>query len=962
MGPKSNSGFYLSKKVVAFFTLLILALLVISTVFTILYARLRTGKAEEIFPTPWEPPGTATVPERWGPWNNSRLPSNLFPSHYQLELWPKQVPGQDGLYFLIGQANVTVMCREETEIILIHSQHLNYSGVTVTVAGSPSDAKLRPTPNIQDIWVEFENDYLVIELDGKLETGQEYIIQTNYSGHLDENLTGLFIRRYSENDKDKIIIASLLEPTYARSVFPCFDEPAMKATFDIRLVHRSQFVALSNMPAIDVSERLDVDGKWKVTTFKTSVKMSTYVTAFAICDYDYINTTFNDIEIRIWADKAAISKGEADYALNITVPILAYFEEYYNVSYPLPKLDIIALPYYGAAAMETWGLMMFRKDSLLYRPKMKFFDDDLSISIILAHELAHQWFGNLATMRWWNDLWLNEGFASYFEHLNIASIETLENLNHTYPFHLQYNVFHSETRFGSHSLSMKKEDVKTFDKIMEMFSDITYYKGASIIHMISNFMTEELFVKGLRSYLKAFSYSNAVTDDMWNHLQMAIDGQDAIKLPATIKSIMDPWATQEGVPVITVNTSNGIITQEYFGKSMENRNSNFSWFIPISWMKNGSMQPFFWLEKNLKTFSGIKRTTDEEWILLNINVSGLYRIIYDDSNWHQLILQLNKDPSVIPVSNRAQLVNDAFDLEWSGYTDIKIALGITTYLAKEQDNNVWLLAFIHLERLRSVLQTTHTYGLYKKYIFSRIVPFYHYQMKLMNEDFSNIHNSTIVRPILKETLQIVRLLDLKDFVDRATHLYSQLMSNPVNNTIPSYVRYLIYCEAIKAGTDKEWNFAWTRYLNQISIAEDEALLFGMGCSREPWILTRYLYYTLDDSMTSPDHSLLVYCSVAKNSIGWPLVWNFVRANWDTIDTNSTNYIELISLFSTLAEGHLTDFEFNEFELFLNSTTDEEGEWAKEVKHIIRDNRELLNWKKKIHTDVHNWLSENVPED
>ncbi|XP_078070754.1 aminopeptidase Q-like [Mustelus asterias] len=945
MGPKSNSGFYLSKKTMVLFTLLIFALLVISSVFVILYARLRAGKAETV------PPAVA---ERWGPWNNSRLPGSLTPRHYQLELWPKQMPGQDQLYFLTGQVNVTVVCREETEIILIHSLNLNYSRVSITAPGSSPDA----SPNIEDIWIELENDYLVIELDGKLVPGQEYIIQANYSGHLDEELTGLFISRYSERNMDKFVIASLLEPTHARSVYPCFDEPAMKATFDIRLVHRSQFVALSNMPAIDVSERLAEDGKWKVTTFNTSVKMSTYITAFSICDFDYVNTTYNDIEIRIWADKTSISKGEADYALNITGPILAYFEEYFNLSYPIPKLDIIALPYYEAEAMENWGLLMFRKDALLYRPKMKFTYDRLSISTIIAHELAHQWFGNLATMKWWNDLWLNEGFASYFEHLNIASLDASQELKLKYPLELQFSVLHNEMYFTSHSLSMKKEDVKTFDKILDMFSDITYYKGASIIHMVSNFMTEELFAKGIRSYLKTFSYSNAVTDDMWNHLQIALDSQDAIKLPTSIKSIMDPWTMQEGVPVIRVNTLKGIITQQYFGESVENRVSNFMWFIPISWMKNGTMQPLLWIEKKQKTYSELKRTTDEEWILLNINVSCLCRIIYDESNWHQLILQLNKDPSVIPPANRAQIISDAFDLEWTGYIDIKVALSATTYLAKEQHSQVWLIALVYLEKLRSVLRATYTYGLYKKYIFSRFVPFYRYQMKLMNEDFNNIHNSTMS---IIRTFETVRLLELKDFVDQASHLYSELMSNPANNTIPSYIRRLIYCEAIKTGTDKEWNFAWARYLNQTTVSEDRDLLFAMGCSREPWILMRYLYYTLGDLMTSPEHQYVAYHSVAKNSIGWPLVWNFIRANWNTIETNTTYYFELTALFYTLAEGLLTDFEFQEFELFLNSTSGEE-EWANEVEHIISDRRQLLNWKKKIYPDVHNWLSENVPAD
>ncbi|GCC24549.1 hypothetical protein chiPu_0002951 [Chiloscyllium punctatum] len=915
MGPKSNSGFYLSKKAAVFFAFLVLALLVILTVFVGLYAKLRAERTQEVTPATREPPSVSSSmqpgAERLGPWNHTRLPSNLQPIYYQLELWPKQVhPGKDHLYFLIGQANVTVMCLEETEVFLIHSRNLNYSGLSLTAGAHSPQLDPRPVPNIQEIWLEVSHDYLVIELDGKLVPGQQYILQSNYSGQLDEKLQGLFIIPDPEKEHQKPIIASLLEPTFARSVFPCFDEPAMKATFDIRLVNRPEFVAISNMPAID---------------------------------------------------KTAISNGEAEYALNITGPILAYFEKYYDVNYPLPKIDIVALPLYGPEAMENWGLLLFRKSSLLLDPKKESFKK-LAITAVIAHELAHQarlynWFGNLATIRWWNNLWLNEGFASYFENLEFSSEDHVKKWKHRYPIHLKYFVFQSEENIFSHSLSMKKEDIETFDEIMEMFSDTTYIKGASVIDMISHFMTEELFSKGLTSYLKAFSYSNAEADDVWNHLQMAIDSQDVIKLPTSIKSIMDTWTMQEGLPIITVNTTSGTVKQDYFGKSKENRNSNYSWFIPIFWMKNGSMQPLIWFDGESKTYPEIKRTTDEEWILLNINVSTLCRIVYDDSNWQQLILQLNKDPTVIPSSNRMQLICDAFDLEKIGNINIRTALSTTTYLAKEQDNDVWYAAFHYFSRLEKVIRTTYTFGLYKKYIFSRIVPFYYHQMKLMNEDFNNIHNSSVEKTIFLKTLNKLYLLDLKDLMDRATDLYSQLMSNPANNTIPSYARRHIYCEAIKAGSEKEWNFAWSLYQN--SSQDDEVLLFAMGCSREPWILSRYLHYTLDELIVSEKHSYTVYQSVAENPIGWALAWNFLRANWNSINTNSTYYFELMTLLDTVSEGLLTDFGLQEFELFLNSTTDEE-EWAHTVQQLIIDSRDLLNWNKKIHTEVHNWLSEHIP--
>ncbi|XP_032873352.1 aminopeptidase Q-like isoform X2 [Amblyraja radiata] len=863
MRPTSTSGFYLSRKTVVLCSFLVLVLLVVCTVLAIFYGKL-IAENTGIFSPTWEPPSTdweTAAPGRQGPWNNSRLPNSLIARNYQLELWPRSLSGLERPSHFFGQVNVTVTCIKETEVILLHSHELRYTGVAIAALLSPA---------IRCTWFAVENDYLVIELNEKLITGMDYIIQANYSGKLDELLTGLFITNYTEWGVNKTVIASQMEPVYARSVFPCFDEPAMKATFDIRLVHRPQFVALSNMPAIYFSERLEKNGIWKVTTFNTSVKMSTYLVAFVISDFGCVNTTSNGVEIRVWADKQAISKGEAQYAINVLGPILSFFEEYFNVSYPLSKLDVVALPEFEWSAMENWGLLTFRKDMLLHHPN-EFIEDMLETSLVIAHELAHQWFGNLVTMHWWNDLWLNEGLARYFEIIGASVV---------FPSAANENIIFTEEFYNLRPVAEKERYIRTPDEIRLMFSSVTYNKGANVIAIASRIMTKELLAKGLRSYLKTFSYSNTVTDDMWNHLQMAIDSQDAIKLPASVKSILDTWAKQEGFPLITVNTTSGIITQEEsFDKEFENIMLNNSWFIPVYWTKNGSKQPVIWLEEKYKTIPEVKCTTDEEWVLLNINISAFYRVNYDDSNWHRLILQLNNDPSVIPVINRAQMISDAFHLARVGHVDVEIALEMTVYLAKEKEKLVWRSAMVHLKHIEVMLTTTSSYGLYKKFFFDRVVPFYHYQMSLINHDFNNMNNDDINISLFVLTIETVCRLNLKDCLDRATSLFSQFMSNPAVNTIPHRLREVIYCGAIKAGTIIEWDFAFSIYQMHTSISDDLNLLSAMACTTDPWMLTRYLHYTIDKSKISKGHSWRVFEHVAKYPIGWILAWNFIRANW-----------------------------------------------------------------------------------
>ncbi|XP_062924747.1 aminopeptidase Q-like isoform X1 [Mobula hypostoma] len=948
MKSDASSGFYLSRKVVVFFGLLILALLLVSTVLAILYGKLRADKTQIISAT-WELPSTDWPPfsGRQGPWNNSRLPSTLIPRNYQLELWPRLVPGQQELENFLGQVNVTVTCKEETEIILLHSQQLNYSGVAVSARRSGLLFSL----TILDIWLEVQNQYLVIELNDTLVPGQDYTIQANYSGQMTEKSTGLSINSYLEWGINKSVISSHFEPIYARKVFPCFDEPAIKATFDVRLVHHSQFLALSNMPAIDFSERLEEDDTWQVTTFDTTLKMSTYLLAFIIADYSYINTTYNGIEIRVWASKEDIMDGDADYALNITGSILSFFEEYFNISYPLLKLDLIGLPHSLESAMENWGLVTFNNDVLLHHPKKKFFGDKLKTTSIIAHELAHQWLGNLATMKWWNDLWLKEGLSTYFEFIGASAVLPLnEDVLQIAPFIYLISCYQLETFANNlHRLSEKEEDVSKPEQINNMFSLVTYVQGSSVIHMISLLMTSELLMEGLRSYIKTFSYSSAETDDLWNHLQMAVDNQDVIKLPASVKSILDPWTKQSGFPLLTANTTTGIIKQEDFYTKMKgNRTSNNSWFVPIFWMKNGSVQPLIWLKEKYETFSEVKRTTDEEWILLNVNMSALYRTNYDDYNWRQLGQQLNNDPSVIPVVNRAQIIDDAFEFAWKGYTDIGNALGTTTYLAKEQEGIVWDLALDHLTQVGFIIITSSSYGLYKKYLSNQIVPFYDYQMKLISEDVNNIQNHEFVTEIFSSTIKTACLLDLKDCMDRTLSLLSQFMSDPMNQTFPQPLREAIFCGAIRAGTDKEWDFVFSVYQNQTLRSEGRDLIYAMACSTEPWILNRYLQYTMDVSIFTKRHVPEVFKSVANNPIGCFLVRNFIKENWQVLQNTYTDIYEW-EILSWILVDIASDFEHPELQPFLNNSE----------LHFIELIEKKFKWKKDIYSKIHNWLTKNV---
>ncbi|NXA55543.1 AMPQ Aminopeptidase, partial [Nothocercus julius] len=737
-----------------------------------------------------------------------------------------------------------------------------------------------------------------------------------------------------------MLIASQMEPTYARTVYPCFDEPAMKATFNIRIIHDPSYVALSNMPAIDVSEMKDENGSiWAITTFNTSLKMSTYITAFVICDFDYVTRTERGNEIRIWARKEAVENGYVDYALNITGPIFSFLEDLLNISYPLPKTDLVALPDFEAGAMENWGLMTFQESSLMYLPSDKFTGRKAVIAITTSHEIGHQacgkqfgWFGNLVTMNWWNDLWLKEGLASYFEYLGATFVEPKLSLDKVFHDHVIQAILREDNEIGVRSLSASEDKIKGSSFLISLFDNITYNKGASITWMLSNFLTEKLFIRALNSYLRTFSFSNANQDDLWTHIQVVVDAQDEVQLPASVKKIMDSWTCQNGFPVLTLNLSTGTISQEQFlNKKNENSTDTYNntWIVPISWMRNGSSQPLLWLDKSSKMFPEMQVSESEyDWILLNVNLSGYYRVNYDQLNLKRLARVLENDPKAVPAVSRLQLIDDVFALTQFGYIQIESALELTKYLAREDEIFVWNIVLLNLvpEILESTLKNYEVYPLLKKYLLKRMLPIYHYYAGLIRQNIDALENDYFAQVYLEKLFATACWLGLQDCLDLSSELYAKWMNSPEYN-IPSLIRRTICCYGVAMGSDKEWNFAWDMYNQTNSTKEDkDILLFALSCARESWLL---------------------YSSLFANLVMEGSLPHFYRCGEEFLH----------DVLKVMAKFVIIDVQIQELQVFYNMTLEENEREAttallESAKFENTERRELL-------MKVADWLQKNI---
>ncbi|KAK2853498.1 hypothetical protein Q5P01_006159 [Channa striata] len=897
------------------------------------------------------PPTTDFTPKE--PWDHYRLPHSLVPVSYNVTLWPRLEPNTDGLYIFTGHSTVIFKCVKGTDLILIHSNKLNLT----TFQGH--HAKLSrlngaPAPAIRRSWLEEKTEYLVLQLHSSLAVGASYVLHTEFRGELADDLEGLYRSEYTELGVKKVVATSQMQATYARKTFPCFDEPAMKAVFSVTILHSHGTVALSNGREMDTTDAV-IDGvQVKVTTFEPTKRMSTYLLAFIVSDFDSIQSNQNhNLLIRIWARKRAIDDKQGDYALNVTGPILQFYEHYYNASYPLSKSDQVALPDFNAGAMENWGLVTYRETALLYDPVLSSTGNKERVTTVISHELAHMWFGNLVTLQWWNDLWLNEGFASYVEYLGADYAEPTWNMKDQIILYDVHKVFAVDALASSHPLSPREEEVNTPAQISEMFNTISYSKGAAVLRMLSDFLTEPVFVRGLSSYLNTFAFGNTVYTDLWDHLQQAVENTPHMSIPDTVHNIMHRWTLQMGFPVVTVDTKTGTISQKHFlldPESVVERPSqfNYTWFVPIKWMKSGVEQQQYWLLQR----TGLGAAEH--------NMSGYFRVNYDLDNWDRLLSLLNTNHKALSVINRAQIVDDAFNLARAKIISTTLALRTTQYLSKERDYIPWESALRNLNYYILMFDRTEVYGALQAYLRKQIQPLFEH-FKTITDNWTKVPAGHTDQYNQINAIAIACNTGVESCRELITSWYRQWMENPGHNPIHSNLKSTVYCRAVAFGGVDEWEFAWAMFKNATLASEASRLRSAMACTKIPWLLNRYLDYTLDPTKIRKQDATSTIQYIAENVVGMPLAWNFIRARWSYIfQQYGKGSFSFSSLVSGVTKRFSTEFELQELKKFKEDNLHVGfGSATLALEQAIEKTTANIKWLTENKANVLKWFTEST---
>ncbi|KIJ42373.1 hypothetical protein M422DRAFT_75548 [Sphaerobolus stellatus SS14] len=633
-----------------------------------------------------------------------RLPTNVKPIHYNITI-KTDLETQE----FQGYTTVDLDVLEDTSSLVFNTTKLNIHDVVV-------HSEAQKSQETQTVNTDFDQklERAIVQVANPLKKGSKVQLRVWFDGKITDELMGYYTSSYKDNGKKIYYALTQFEPTAARRAFPSWDEPLLKATFDITLISRAETVSLSNMPAAS-EDSLDgttdeVIGKffkdsdpagWKVTKFETTPPMSTYIVAYANGPFKHLETSYTSPLsgkkriLRVYATSDLID--QTKFGLDVGAKVLLEYEKVFDIEYPLPKLDTLVAHDFDSGAMENWGLITGRTTAYCVDEERADVSAKKRIASTQSHEVAHMWFGNITTMSWWDNLWLNEGFATLMGEVII--------LNKVFPEWKVYASFYIQHTERALSLDAKRSShpiqvaVPNAEDINQIFDSLSYSKAASVLRMLSVYVGEDKFLKGVSIYLKKHLYANSVAEDLWRGIQEAT-GLD-------ISELMNNWILKTGFPVVTVTeTPEGIhLRQDRFiatGDVTEEENSTI-WQIPLTILSTDTDGKTTIDNKAiLKTREmTYKLDVNKPW-KINAGNTGFYRVLYTPERLKKLGEEALRPGTAFTVPDRLGLVTDAFSLASSGLGSTSGALSLINGMRGETEYLPWSGIVSQLRRVSRV--------------------------------------------------------------------------------------------------------------------------------------------------------------------------------------------------------------------------------------------------------------------
>lgn len=892
---------------------------------------------------------TTTSNDENEPWKILRLPKTVIPVHYDITLYPDFYDNHGWFY---GNETVELKINKTTRFILIHANYLNITRTILRYASGENIAIART------FWYS-ENQFWVIETLQHMRVST-VLLELQFDGSLTRAIVGFYKSTYTDSvtRQKRHLASSKFEPVDARRAFPCMDEPNLKAEYTITLVHRPEYIALSNMPDLN-TETWDHNASLVATHFNRSVPMSTYLVCFVVCDFGNLtSTTKYGTRMRVFATPDRIL--QANYSLYVMKMTMELYQDLFNVSFPLPKNDMIAIPNFVSGAMEHWGLITYREVNMLYDENQASAANKQRVAVVVAHEIAHMWFGNIVTMDWWDDLWLNEGFASFVEYLGVDYTESQWEVLDQMVVDDMKPVMVTDAGLNSHPIVV---DVNHPDQINEVFDAISYSKGASIIRMLQVIMGQKEFFNGINRYLTKYKWSNAKTDDLWAELGQVPGGH-------SVKDVMDTWTRQMGLPYINITydlNADGTLTKVTATQHrfLADRNLRYNesdsrfryrWHVPLNYMDGNQSNTIVWMKQDQDsiTFNVTKNMNEPtNNIKFNVNETGFYRVNYPDFIWRRFADALNEigSTAIAFPADRTGLVDDAFNLARGGYLHYNVALEITKYLDKEFHHLPWYSAYSGISYIKDMFINSGKFDFLRRYILQKAGPV----LNKLSWDDGTSHLEKLMRGNI---IQLACDFGDQNCLGNATKKFRDWIDDQVE--LSPNIRTYVYKYGMSShGTAEDWDVMFGKYMNETVPHEQVKLLYGLANTKHVWLLNRYLEYCKDVSLIREQDFFTVVTYISANPVGNSLAWDWVRSNWNyLVDRFSIGSRSLGRLVPGIVSNYNTLFKLHEVEEFFSLYPDA-GAGARSRDQARESIRTNIDWMENYSEEITKWLASHI---
>ena len=789
-----------------------------------------------------------------------RLLDTFTPNHYNLTLDLTRAEEKEfsGTVIISGDST--------GESISLHSKGLTIQSATID--DQPADVSFGEFDELKLSQPNLENGNHTIRID--------------FSGTVTDAMHGLYPCYFTHDGVKKQLFATQFESHHAREVFPCVDEPAAKAEYDLTLVTQTGITVLGNMPVKFQEENSDS----LTTTFEKTPRMSSYLLAFVIGElHKKTARTKSGVEVNIWATPAQ-NENTLDFALDIATRSIDFYDEYFGVKYPLPKSDHVALPDFSSGAMENWGLITYRESCLLADPELTPESSRRFIATVIAHELSHQWFGNLVTMNWWNDLWLNESFANMMEYVAIDALHPEWRMWEDFATNEVTAALRRDSLDGVQSV---QADVNHPDEISTLFDPaIVYAKGGRLLVMVRKLIGEEAFRAGLKSYFEKFAYKNTVGNDLWQELESA-SGQPIVNL-------MNAWISQPGLPVVSVSNSHdaAILSQERFFIG-EHQPSDALWPIPLF-----ANQPLDVKILNQKEITvSIKKP-----LQLNCGLSAHFVTKYDESTRECLL----KNITELPTLDKICILQDATILARAGFENSASLLPLALSLKTETNEKVFGMAAGALTELRKFVDDNDAArdslkkisGEFARATFEEL----DWDEKAGESDDDRERRTT--------ALSLMIYSEDKEVLNEAKTRFD----NNKLEDLPTEIRALIISANVRHFETPEMiDNLFTTYKNTSSNDLQNDIAIGLTSTKNPETAEKILANIKDSNIIRPQDASRWFVYLIRTRESRQIVWNWLKENWAWVEDTFGEDKSYDDFIRYTATALLTPNELNDFQQF-----------------------------------------------